>query len=249
MSGLNRKVIKIISLGYSLAVVVAVITLVSLLKTKLKKSNLREKLSNSTYNFTLNIYFTNLGRTRTYLIFTVYFLVVILISFSDLRTFKFKNDVESVLPQKDGIIQLNNDHYEALRNKKLRISKATVKKFRVSEKDLELFISFYKNDIDTVDNLKKNPELLEKHGISSQKDKITVPDLYRTKIDDSVISGLRWYEKNNPYTHQRGFFTFIPLDSLNRGYHELTIDKVIWRYRKKKLERIKNWLIIPFELE
>jgi hypothetical protein len=249
MSGLNRKVIKIFSLGYSLSVVVAVIIMASLFKTKLKKSKLRKILSNSPYNFTLNMYFTNLGRTRTYLIFALYFLLVILISFSDFRAFKFKNDVKSVLPQKDGIIQLNNDHYETLRTKKLRIPKATIKKFRVSEKHLELFISFYKNDISTVRNIQKNPEFLKKHGFDFQAGHITLPDLYRIKIDDRIISGLRWYEKDNQHSDQRGIYSFIPLINLTSGYHKLHIDKVFLRYRKNKLILIKDWLIIPFEKE
>lgn len=249
MSGLNRKIITVVTSAYILGVVVMVIVLGFLFKTKLKNSRLKNWLINNLYQLTLNIYITNIGRIKTYLIFAVYFLLVILVSFSDLGAFKFKNDVKSLLPQKGGIIQLINDHYETLRTKKLRISKATIKKFRVSEEHLDLFISFYKNDLYSVKNLKRNPAFLKKHDFKVRAGHITLPDLYRIKIDDRIISGLRWYEKDNQHTDQRGIYSFIPLNNLTSGYHELHIDKVIWKYRKKKLKLIKDWLIIPFELE
>jgi len=249
MSGLNRKVITIVTQVYTTGVVVSVITLAFLLKTKLKKSNLKNRLSNNLYSFTLNIYFTNIGKIKTYLIFGIYFLLVILLSVSDLTKFKFKNNKGSVFSEKAGIIRLNNDHYEALRNKKLRIPKATINQFRMTEKKLKLFVSFYKNDVYTVEKIQKNPSLLKEHGMESENHQKTLPDLYHIMIDDISISGLRWYEAENQHTDQKGFFTSIPLNNLNRGYHELRIDKVLWRFKKEKLKLIKNWQIIPFELE
>jgi hypothetical protein len=118
MSGLSRDVIRIVMLAFVAVVVVGVVVVTSLLKTRFKHSRLKTTLSNNPYTFTLNMYFTNIGRMKTYLIFALYFLLVVSLSYSEFKKFEFRNHIESPSPREAGIVRLNNDYYEALRDHK-----------------------------------------------------------------------------------------------------------------------------------
>ncbi len=247
--GVNITYMRIIALWYSFIVVISSIIFSILYKTKLKNSKLRTKIENSIFNNIIIIYYTNIGKIKTSLILAFYFLIIILLSFSNISKFKFKNQKSTNISSKANIINLNKDHYETLRNQKLRIPKATINQFRIEDNTIRLFISFYKEDIYTIPKLQNNSMFLKEFDIKSDSTNINLGDLYKITIDDKAISGLRWYSIDNTYTNQKGIMTTISLDNIESGYHELKINKVLWIIKKKEMKLINNWVNIPFEIE
>jgi len=245
---LNMSYIEIIALIYSFVFIAGAIIFSILLATKLKNSRLKQKIENSIFNNILYTYFTNIGKTKSYLIFGSYFLIVTSLSFSDFSKFDFENDKSRDISSTVNINNLNRDHYEALRNQKLRIPKATIDQFHVTGHTIELFISYYKEDLYPIKELQKNSTFCKKFNIESDSTRIKLSDLYKIVIDDKPISGLRWYFTENKYTNQKGIITILPVENLTSGDHELKINKNYWSIKKKEMKLIKNWEIIPFEI-
>jgi len=205
-------------------------------------------MENFIFNNVLATYLTNIGKVKTFLIFVLYFLVVTSISLPDITKFDFKNEKSTEISSKANILHIHNDHYETLRDQKLRIPKAVIEQFRVTGRKIELFIAFYKEDLYTIKKFRENQTLLKKFGIEADSAKMCLPDLYTIAVDDKPVSGLRWYSIDHIHTGQQGIITTIPLDNYKSGYHELKIDKLFWKISKKKMKRIENWGIIPFEI-
>ncbi|MCD4692978.1 MAG: hypothetical protein K8R79_08700 [Calditrichales bacterium] len=228
-----------------LTMILAILSII--FSKKFKTSKFNKRIENSTFNYMHSVLFTNIGKLKTSLIFVVYFLIIFLISFSDITKFDFKNRKTVEDFSSTNIVYLNKDHYESFRDHNLRIPKATIEKFRIPANTIELFISYFKEDIYTIKKLETSPELLKKFNIDSSNTKISFADLYKITIDDELISGLRWYSTENIYTDQKGFILTIPLDTSKDGYHKLKIHKIYWSIKKNEMELLKNWEIIPFE--
>ena len=64
-----------------------------------------------------------------------------------------------------------------------------------------------------------------------------------------MINSEKWYKTKNILTDQKGFVLIIPLDIFENGYHILKIDKIYWSVNKNEMKLLKNWNLIPFELE
>ena len=249
ISGLDIYYISIISNAYLLITFVLIIAISIFHKTKFINSKILQKLKNSIFENIFNIYLTNIGKVKTFLIFVIYFLIVIFICRSAISKFEFNNDEEIETNSVPGIIRVDKDHYEDSRDQELRIPKATIDQFRVTDNELKLFISSYKEDIYIIEELQNNPKLCIESDIEADSTKkISILDLYEIMIDDKTISGLRWYSTENICTNQKVILTTIPLDTVKSGYHELKIIKIYLRPLKKKIKLIKNWDIIPFEV-
>ncbi|MCK4765646.1 MAG: hypothetical protein KAW12_25830 [Candidatus Aminicenantes bacterium] len=242
--GLDISYIRIINLYVVLPLIVILTLLAILLETKFQKTTILNKL-----DILLTIYYTNIGKIKTNLIFLSYFLIIFLLSSGDISKFDFKNKKSSEISTRGGIVHLNKKFYEASRDQKLRIPKAAIDRFRVTDNAIELFIGFYKEDMYTIKKLKNNPEFLKKFEIKADKAGMYLHDLYKIVVDDKIIPGLKWYSTDHKHTNQAGIITKIPLDTLTNGYHELKINKVYWSTNKKKMKLIDNWEIIPFEIE
>ncbi len=223
--------------------------LLMLLEKRQKKSIMRQKMENFIFNNVLATYFTNIGKIKTSLIFIIYFLVVTSISLPDISKFDFKNEKSTGIPSKTELVHINKDHYETMRDQKFRIPKAVIEQFRVIGTGVELFIAFYKEDLYTIKKFRENPTLLNKFEIEAAGTNMSLPDLYTIVVDDKPVSGLNWYSTDHIHTDQQGIITTIPLDNFKSGYHELKINKMFWKINKKKMKRIENWDIIPFEID
>jgi hypothetical protein len=250
ITGLDMSIIRTLILyvivPFYLAIGIIWIILANLEKTKRK---IQEKTENSIFSNILAIYFTNIGIKKTMLIFLLYFIIISLISMPDLLRFDFDNKKSKGIHREAGIIKLNQDNYQNKRDENLRISKAAIDQFWITGNSVELFLSFFKDDLYTVNNLTKNPASLSKLDFKIDSLDINIQSIYQIYIDDKMIPELSWYGANNPSINQKGIITRIPIDSFSSGYHELKIDKIYWINKNRKIELIKNWDRIPFELE
>jgi len=249
MTGLDVQYIKFIILFIFLPFVLIFGIYAILSETVFKKTNFKLKIANSILDNILNIYVTNIGIKKTALIFVLYFAFIVLLSLNDISKFDFNNEINTAISSDKNMVQLNKDHYQNIRDEKLRISKASIDQFWINNNTLELFISYYKEDLYTVQNLQEDISPLKELNIKFDSSNVSTRSLYQIYIDDKKITDLRWYVSENNKTDQKGIITTIPLDTLNNGYHELKLNKILWINKKKKIELIKNWDIIPFELE
>ncbi len=219
------------------------------LANRKKKSKIVDSAENSILSNILTTYFTNMGKIKTFLLFVLYFTIISLLSLSEIFEFDFKNESNADKTIKSTIIQLNKDHYKNTRDKSLRISKAAIDQFWIEDNSIELFISFYKEDLYTIQNLTEKPASLKSLDILTDSTGIDLKSLYHIYMDDKMISGLRWYGIQNENSNQKGIITKIAVDCLERGYHEIKIDKIFWIDKNKKPQLIENWDVIPFEVD
>jgi hypothetical protein len=229
---------------------VLVLVLLSIVFSKrINRLQIKSRFDNSFIIHTRLIYFSNIGKWKSTLIFTGCVIIVALICWPKLLQFGFGNHKGVEISTSSSLVNMNQNHYENLREQKRRIPKATIDHFRITANSMELFVSFFKEDKYTVKKLKNDPALLKELKIENSRDKISVIDLYKVVIDKRELSGLRWYHTEKIATSQKGFMTTIPLDTLQPGYHELKINKLYWSIKKNKMKPIENWEFIVFEKE
>ena len=190
-----------------------------------------------------------MGKKKTFLVFVVYFLIIGLMALPDILNFDFDNRKSFEEISEKSIIHIDKDNYFDRRDNALRVSKAAIDKFWINEKQMELFISFYKEDLYTIKNLNESPGALKDLKVRSDSININLKSLFHIYIDDKKLSYQKWYQTEHAKTNQEGIITKFSLDSLKSGYHELKINKIFWVDKKKKIDFIENWAIIPFEFE
>lgn len=246
--GLNLYVIHVLT-TYVLAPLVILLILLSVVfSRRIRHSRLKSKIDNSIFNHTQLMYFSNIGKRKTNWIFGVYFLIVTLISYAPLSKFEFENHKGVKTVSSSNLPAVHQNHYESLRDQKLRVPKATIGHFRITGNTTRLFVSSFKEDMYTLRKLKADRDLLTKYGIEKKAEELNDTDLYTITIDNTEVTGLRWYITENVHTSQKGIITTIPLDSLDDGPHRLKIDKLYWSMWKNKMRKIENWELIPFEI-
>jgi len=245
-TGLSIRIINKITLPFIALLFVILISQTIWEKVTKKKTGFMRKFETSIINITMTIYNTNLGKVKTLMVFLLYFAFVFLLSFSTISAFDFDNDEPIPDSRKTELPYLNIDHYNALRDTEYRHSRAALEQFRITDNKLELFISYYKEDIYTIDELQSNLKLAVKPGVLPDSSVDNIPDLYKIFINDQPVTDLQWYITKSLHTNQKGLITTITIDSLANGYHELKLDKLIWHTKKKKIKKIENWDIIPF---
>ena len=248
-TGLSIRIINQITLPFITLLFVILVSHIIWEKVTKKKTGFMRKLETSIINITMTIYNTNLGKVKTLLVFFLYFAFVFLLSFSTISAFDFDNDEPIRDSQRTELLYLDINHYDALRDHKMRHSRAALEQFRITGNKLELFISYYKEDIYTIEELHNSSELAKQAGILLDSSAINIPDLYNIFIDDQPVTDLEWYFTMNLHTNQKGLITTITIDSLASGYHELKLDKLVWRMNKKKIKEIEKWDMIPFVKE
>ena len=247
--GLDILTIKVLILYVFIPIYMLIGIIWIFLSTKKKSSKLIEKSENGILNNILTTYFTNMGKKKTLIIFISYFIFISMLSYSDIIKFDFQNKESTEISYLSGIVQLNQEHYHKTRDNKVRISRATLDKFRVADNNIQLFISFYKEDLFTLRNLIEDPASLKELDVAIDSANIEMKSLYSIYIDETPIPDVKWYGIDKIYPDQKGIIINIPTKGINPGYHELKIDKIYWINKKKKIKQIKNWDIIPFELQ
>ncbi|MCK5145321.1 hypothetical protein KAR48_01120 [bacterium] len=245
--GLDITIIQFFTRYIVLPLCILLVIFLILMDTRLVDFGVKQKIENSVFANVVTIYLTNIGKLKTILIFTAYFLIIGFVSKSEIMKFDFDNELSVDVSTELNIPSICSDHYEAERDKDLRISKATIDRFRILDNEIELFISFYKEDLYTLKKMQKDPMLFQDFYLSPDSAKIALSDIYKICIDEIILSDLKWYSIKNIHTNQKGIKTRIPLDKIENEYHELKIDKIYWSVKKKKVKIIENWAVIPFE--
>ena len=245
--GLDIKYISIITLYVVVPLTFIIPILASIFAKKIKNSIVYKALENSIFNYMLSVFLTNIGKIKTTLIFVIIFIIALSISFSDMSRFNFKNRQTVDNFSTAGMVSLKKDHYESLRDHELRIPKATINQFQIQGTSIQLFISYFKEDVYTIKKYDTNPEVFKKFNVDTSIIKMKMSDIYKIRINDQKIKDLRWYIIENEYTNQRGLVAEIPLDSVQNGFHTLKINKLYWNIRTGEVQLLENWEIIPFE--
>ena len=245
--GLDISYIRIVALSIIVLFFIAYLGVI-IYTYKNENSRLEVKLNNSLLGQITSIYLTNIGKVKTLLLGLLYFLIIGSVSLPDISRFQFDNRESAEIVSMNATAHIDQDHYESSRNQDLRISKATIDTFHVTENSIRLFVSYYKQDTYTLKELSENPEHFNNFDMSPPDEKLDILDLYLFSIDDVRIAGLTWFSTEDMDTGQTGFITSIPLDAYPDGFHELKINKLYWSINKKEMELVENWAFIPFEL-
>ena len=239
----NRTIYLYSNVAYFLIVVPLFILI---LDKRFRTSNLRMRLRTHLLRNIYLVFVTNIGKTKSRVIFCCYFIVLIAFSISDILEFGFLNK-SSEFNRDDAVVLVDQDKYERERDDGRRIQKATLNDFEVENDYVSLFVSYYKQDEYTLRKSREHPERVKKlfpHLVSSMK---TLPDLYRIQIDTTVVHNLQWCKTRKIKTRQQGYFATIDIDLLRDGFHELRIDKLLWRRGRKEPKLVEYWACIPFE--
>jgi len=219
-----------------------------LMGTVLKNSWLNRKLESIPLGQIIVIYMSNIGRLRTTLIYVGYFALIVAFVWTDMDAFSFRNKAPVEPMKRPGIVMLQAEYYEDLRNEKLRVQRATIDRYRQSGRRIRLFVARYEQDAYTVEKVKKSEELRKKTGVNGPLDELWIQDFISVWIDDQRVVGLKWVYTRHQETRQWGFETLIPLDGVTPGDHTLKIQKWLWEVRKDKLKHLDPWAVIPFEI-
>lgn len=219
-----------------------------LLTTVWKDSWLTRKLGAFGLDQSLSIYMSNLGRLRTGLIYGLFFALIVAFTWNHMDDFSFRNRSPVEPMTRPGIIALQAEHYEHLRDDRLRVQRATLDQYRQEAGGMRLFVARYMQDKYTITKLKDSLELREKAGVTGALKDLWIQDVHEVWIDDRRLSGLKWIYTRHPETGQWGFETMVPLHDVTPGDHQLKIRKWLWEVRKGKLMDLDPWELIPFEV-
>jgi hypothetical protein len=213
---------------------------------KFKNSTLRMRLRTHLLRNIYLVFVTNIGRTKSKLVFSLYFIILMAFSISDILEFGFLNK-SSEFSREGVVLLVDQDKYESERDHGRRIEKATLHTFEVEDDYVSLFVSYYKQDEYTQQKSRQHAGDVKKLYPRLARSMNALPDLYRIQIDTTMIQNVRWYKTRKIKTGQQGYFATIDIDSLCDGYHELRIDKLLWRRGRKEPKLVEYWDCIPFE--
>ncbi len=245
ISGLDLTLIRDITVYAILPAAFLFGLLLTYLGARKEDSSYNKKIASLFFNNLLAIYFSNIGRKKMWSIFVLYFAVIAGLTFNDITSFNFRNNAEVDIPYKGNVPQLNNDNYENLRDKDLRIPRATIDRFRFKSRELDLFIGLYRGDFYTLKKIEENPHLLPESEADETRN---ITSIYTIYLDDEELDGLNFYRIEKQGVSQDGLMTTIPIGNLKPGLHKLKISKLYWKISKKRLKRINNWQVISFEV-
>lgn len=245
----NLETIKFLTLYVFLPGIGGGLLIVSiLLSTVWKNSRLNKWLERLPLGQIIVIYLSNIGRLKTVLLYGGFFVVIVALVWHDMEGFSFRNKKAVEPMRKPGIVALDAEHYEYLRDDRLRVQRATLGQYRQDGKQMRLFVARYMQDEFTITKLKENKELREKVGVTKDLKYVWMQDVLEVWIDDSKVSGLKWIYTCHPSTGQWGFETMVPLNGVAPGDHNLKIRKWLWEVRKDKLLDLDPWELIPFQV-
>ena len=94
---------------------------------------------------------------------------------------------------------------------------------------------------------KSQKELDSLVAIEHNKWQKSMQDMFSVQIDSSSIKGLKWMQYTHPKTKEEGYITYIPIQDLESGYHDLVVNTSVIYNNGVRANR--RWLEIPFWTE
>ncbi len=247
LTGLDIKLVNNIMLYILIPSVYVFSILYAIFSKKIQKTEFAQRLSKLSPGQNILIFVTNIGRLKTFVMFGIFFLIILGISWSGFDDFSFRNRDNVWYFQKADVTKLNSDHYRDIRIEKRRINKTAVNSFNIESKTLELFIAAYKEDHFTLKQINKDPDLKKMFRLTDSNPGII--DLYNITIDGKALPGHRWYSIEYPETGQKGFLASIEISSLDPGPHVIRINKIFCKIRTLEMKWVYDWDVVPFEVE
>jgi hypothetical protein len=209
-----------------------------------KKGEIKQKIQSNIFN---NIYYTvstNAGNLLTAILLVLSIIISIPLSYSQISRFSY-NNFNADDYSKTALYIKQNENYNDERDSKLRVDKASIDSYFVQD-NLDLFISFYNDDYEDFNMVKKNPELFVKLKNSTNVNLEEIYSIYNIYIDSIPINDIRWIKTRHKQTNQKGSLTVIDVNELSPGIHKLKIDKILWSTNKDQFLLIEPWDDIVF---
>jgi len=219
--------------------------IVFIINAKYKNTVIGHNIQRNIFTNIMFIFTTNIGTRKMPIIFGVYFILIVSLCAGQVLDFAYFNRKTDRSPA-EGIPHVDYREYESDRIGVLRIPKATIQSFEIHDGYLTLFVAYYKEDIHTLKRAAEHAEEIREFYPYLTTTDIDMVGLIRVRIDSTRITDIPWYKVRKAKTGQLGFKGTIPIDSLSEGYHELTIDKLLWRRNKNRIRLIESWSNIPF---
>ena len=209
-----------------------------------KKGKFKQKVQSNIFN---NLYYTvstNAGNMLTLILLVLSIIISIPISYSQIDNFKYDN-LSSDNYSEVAIYLKQNENYNDERNNKVRVDKATIDSYFVKD-DINLFISYYKEDFNDFYMAKKNSELFVKLKNIENVNINELCVIYNIYIDSIPVTNIQWISARHQQTDQKGSTAVIDVKDISPGIHKLTIDKIVWSIKKEEFRLIKPWDDIVF---
>ncbi|NQZ06293.1 MAG: hypothetical protein HRT35_03945 [Algicola sp.] len=141
-------------------------------------------------------------------------------------------------------LYVRSEHYFDTHNSDLRIQQSAILALDNSGLYLDVFIAFYKEDVKTLINLKKDNAI--DPAIDRQKSiEEGLKGLYQITIDDKPITETDWFFTETGLFKQKGFICRIKLYKLTQGLHHLSINKIVVN-EEDHHEWLKSWDALVF---
>ncbi len=203
--------------------------------------------SQSLVNNLLNTFTTNIPKKTQILLLLGFAMLVVPLSYSNINKFKFDaNDVTK--KPKTGLVSINQNNYLDKKSDELRIQRAALNSYDVTNSDLELYISTYKSDRILLREITNNPDKFAIIRPDVDIESVDQTALYRVYIDDQPINNDEWLLTKNSSYKQELLTTYISTESLFPGLHTLEIKRVKWDKKAKDFVLIDDWMRIPFNV-
>lgn len=224
--------------------ILVILFLLSIAAMIFHKSKIVRRLNNNWINNVVYTISTNTGNKFSLSIFAVLFAFSIVISIPQISSFQFINPGSFV--KQSPIEIVNPEKYLSEREKKLRISRAAIQSYVISDDFIRLFIGDYKTDNVTIEKIKENYMVIDTLDFPLDTANLTVADLLQITIDSVSIIDNNWYQTSIQPTLQKGKTCNLPVSGLEPGSHTLKIKKLVWNRLSNKFKVVDNWDTIPF---
>lgn len=181
---------------------------------------------------------TNAAKWKVFAVFIAYFFVAMFITTMEVRDYLLHGEIPAIAPfeQRD-FLDVPTSHWQrpSLYDDQVKpnevIDIASLPSEHLSDRFLPVFV-IYDNDMDAVldsfateanvarslDGIKVYNDRFKQDSLLSQSiDRLITVYLDRNPIETSQP----WFESEHPITHQRGFKTYLDMDTIAMGHHVL----------------------------
>ncbi len=238
-----------LGLEFFVLYLIFMMTIIGLAIFGLVAKRMKFKISGNNYLHSISaLYSSNLGKWRYNLIILMLFSFTIPLSVSDIKDF-FQYFNQTNLDDNFLAWQREDWCYDDQRDRKDRFSRILLPSYEVSDKELNLYVAHYEEDSKFPQKLNDKFQItLDTLSWGTPKDN---KDLYRIYVNDGLVATTcEWQKVKMPYSHQKAYKTCISLDGLERGVHELRVEKLIvvmpFMFDKSKPKLRKNWAVARF---
>ena len=213
------------------------------------------------YHQEMLTFISNSKRWKVYGLFLVYFSIAFVVSSSEIAqalggsnflNIKLTEDRDYTKPSSSYYIPLN--YYDNMLEANDRIFDASIQSDIIFENYLRTFVVYHKKFDTTLDSLfRKNRvtpylkrasrDVFHKNDSLMQK---TFNEFFEVSIDKKPYNNNTWFFHDHHITGEKGFLTYLPIDSLSTGKHLLIIDRMhlvgdsLKSYRRGKIYFYKN---------